>query len=165
MVTVYLLSDYHAAPRLKEPIVKAWNEYLAQDLAESRLQFLALTVSISESVFGTGPRDINRTRWKQMIERLMENVERQEIPPDPNRITIPPEPDTVPVHESALVRIFAGRSQPFPYMPYDGIDIFIAKYIRQQEAGENLDFGWRRRSDLREEIHREERYTTRNEKP
>ena len=160
---VYLLSDYHAAPRLKEPIMKPWNEYLAQDLAESRLQFLALTVSISESVFGAGPRDINRTRWKQMIERLMANVERQEIPPDPNRIIIPPEPDTVPVHESALVRIFAGRSQPFPYMPYDGIDIFITKYVHQREDGENLDFGWRRRGDLREEIHREERHTTRNE--
>ena len=159
---VYLLSDYHDGPRLKDPIVKAWDGYLDQDSAESRLQFLAAIVSFSESVFGTGPRDINRTRWKQMIQQRLSDVEREEIPSHPNRITIDPEPRTVPVHESALVRIFAGRSQPFHYMPYDGIDIFIAKYIRQQEVGENLDFGWRRR-DLREEIRREENRAARNE--
>ena len=158
---VYLLSDYHAAPRLKEPIVKAWNEYLAQDSAESRLQFLALTVSISESVFGIGPRDINRTRWKQMIERLMANVERQEIPPDPNRRVILPEFETVPVHESALVRVFAGKPD---YLFYDGIDIFLAKYIRQRESGEHLDFGGKRnRRDLEEDIRREENCNTRHQ--
>ena len=83
-------------------------------------------------------------------------------PPDPNRITIDPEPRTVPIHQSPLVRIFAGRSQPFSYMPYDGIDIFIAKYIRDQQNGNSLDFGWRRR-DLREEIRREENHAARNE--
>ena len=153
---VYLLSDYHDDTLLKEPVMKAWDKYLNEEQENQRLQSLAAAVSLSESGFEMEHRGINRTRWKQMIERLMENVERQEIPHDPNRIVIPPEPDTVAVHESALVRIFAGRSQPFPYMPYDGIDIFIAKYVRQQELGEDLDFGWRRRRDLEEEIRREE---------
>lgn len=160
---IYLLSEYHEAPDITEPIIKVWDEYLNPDQGEARLQLLTHAVSLSEAVFGMAPRNINRTRWKQMIQRLLANVERREIPPDPNRTIIPPEPDTVPVHESALVRIFAGGSHPFPYMPYDGIDLFIAKYIRQREAGENLDFGWRQRKDLEKEIHREERHFTRSE--
>ena len=158
----YLLSDYHETPHLKDPIIQAWNKYLSEELESQRLQFLAAGVSLGESGFEIEHRSINRTRWKQMVERLLMNVERQEIPPDPNRITVDPEPDTVPVHESALVRIFAGRSQPFPYMPYDGIDLFLAKYIRQQESEEDLDFGWRRRRDLEEEIRREENHYTRH---
>lgn len=159
---VYLLSEYHDALSIKKPIIKAWNEYLNHDHGESRLQFLANAVSLSGSIFGADPRYINRTRWKQIIERQLEDVERREISPDPNRIIIDPEPRTVPIHQSPLVRIFAGRSQPFSYMPYDGIDIFIAKYIRDQQSGNSLDFGWRRR-DLREEIRREENHAARNE--
>ena len=156
----YLLSEYHDTSSIKTPIIKAWDEYFDRDHGESRLQFLANAVSLSGSVFGVVPRDINRTRWQQMIDRQLENVERQEIPPDPNRITVDPEPRTVPVHQSPLVRIFARH--PSYIRLCDGIDIFIAKYARERENGENLDFGGRRR-DLREEIHREERRTTRNE--
>ena len=160
----YLLSDYHETPHLKEPIVEAWDKYLNEEQENQRLQSLAAAASLSESGFEIEHRGINRTRWKQMIQRLLANVERQEIPPDPNRIIIDPEPDTVPVHESALVRIFAGRSHPFPYMPYDGIDIFIAKYVRQQEVGENLDFGWKRNhGDLKEDIRREENHNTKHQ--
>ena len=152
----YLLSDYHDTPHLKEPIVEAWDKYLNEEQENQRLQSLAAATSLSESGFEIEHRGINRTRWKQMIQRLLANVERQEIPPDPNRITIDPEPRTAPVHESALVMIFAGRSDPFPYTPYDGIDIFLAKYIRQRQSEEDLDFGWRRRRDLEAEIRREE---------
>lgn len=156
----YLLSEYHDAPGIKEPIIKAWNEYLDRDQGESRLQFLASAVSLSEAVFGIAPRDINRTRWQQIISQCLSDVERQEIPPDPNRITVDLEPRTIPVHQSPLVRIFARH--PSYIRLYDGIDIFIAKYVRQREDGENLNFRGRRR-DLREEIHREERHATRNE--
>lgn len=160
----YLLSDYHGTPHLKESIIQAWNKYLSEEPESQRLQFLAAGVSLGESGFEIEHRGINRTRWKQMIQRLLANVERQEIPPDPNRITIDPEPDTVPVHESALVRIFAGRSQPFPHMPYDGIDLFLAKYICQRESGEHLDFGWKRNHrNLEEDIKREENRHTRHQ--
>ncbi|RKU31109.1 hypothetical protein C6497_02930 [Candidatus Poribacteria bacterium] len=162
---VYLLSDYHETPRLKETIVKAWDKYLSEEKESQRLQSLAAATSLSESGFEIEHRSINRTRWKQMIERLLANVERQEIPPNPNRITVDPEPDTVPVHKSALVRIFAGRSQPFPYMPYDGIDLFLTKYVRRREGGENLDFGWKRRRDLEKDIRWEENRDTRNGEP
>ena len=156
----YLLSDYHETPRLKEPIVKAWDKYLSEEQEDQRLQFLAAATSLSESGFEIEHRSINRTRWKQMIQRLLANVERQEIPPDPNRITIDPEPDTVPVHESALVRVFA---RDLDFLFYDGIDIFLPKYIRQREHGENLDFGQRRhRRDLEKDIRNEENYDARN---
>lgn len=156
----YLISDYHDAPSIKKPIIEAWNEYLNHDYGESCLQFLANAVSLSGTVFGVAPRDINRTRWKQIIERLLRDVERQEIPPDPNRITVDPDPRTVPVHESALVRVFA---RDLDFLFYDGIDIFLAKYIRHREHGEKLDFGWQRHHrDLEEEIRREEDRDTRH---
>ncbi len=154
----YLLSDYHDTPHLKEPVVAAWDTYLSEESENQRLQSLAAGVSLSESGFEIEHRSINRTRWKQMIERLLRDVERQEIPPDPRIINIHVEPDTIPVHESPLVRIFA---KDLDFLSYDGIDIFLAKYIRQRENGENLDFGWRRhRRDLEEEIRREENRDT-----
>ena len=156
----YLLSEYHNTFPIKTPIIKAWDEYFNHDQGEVRLQFLANAVLLSEAVFGMAPRDINRTRWQQIIERRLEVVDRQEIPPDPNRITVDPEPRTIPVHQSPLVRIFARH--PSYIQLYDGIDIFIAKYVHQREDGENLDFGWRRR-DLREEIRTEENRAARNE--
>ena len=157
----YLLSDYHETPRLKEPIVKAWDKYLNEEQEDQRLRSLAGATWLSESGFEIEHRGINRTRWKQRIEGLLRDVERREILPDPNRITIDPEPRTVPVHESALVRVFARDPN---FLSYDGIDIFLAKYIRQREHGENLDFGQRRhRRDLEENIRNEENYDARNE--
>ena len=158
----YLLSDYHETPRLKEPIVKAWDKYLNEEQENQHLQSLAAATLLSESGFEIEHRGINRTRWSQMIQRLLEDVERQEIPPDPNRRVILPEFETVPVHENALVRVFA-RKLDF-LLSYDGIDIFLAKYVRQRENGEDLDFGGRRnRRDLEEDIRREENRNTRHQ--
>lgn len=157
----YLLSDYHETHGLKEPIIEAWDEYFNHDQEESRLQFLANAVSFSEAVFGVAPRDTNRIRWKQIISQRLSDVEREEIPPDPNRITVDPEPRTVPIHQSPLVRIFARH--PSYLQSYDGVDIFIAKYVRQWENKKNLDFKWQRRKDLEEEICREKSRAAGNE--
>ena len=154
----YLFSDYHDAQGLKNPIVKTWDNYLNQDSATSRLRFLAATISLSGSVFGTVPRDQNRGKWMQMIRQRLSDVERQELPPTPGRRTVQAYSDTVPVHKSPLVVIFAGH-----FSFWDGIDIFIAQYVRQREGGENLDFGHLRRRDLREEIRKVERHAARNE--
>lgn len=95
-----------------------------------------------------------------MIQRRLSDVERQEIPPYPTQI-IQTEPDTIPVHKSPLVRIFARN---LDFLSYDGIDIFLAKYVKQRENGENLDFGGRRnRRDLEEDIRREENRNTRHQ--
>ena len=137
----YLLSDYHETPHLKEPIVEAWDKYLNEEQENQRLQSLAAAASLSESGFEIEHRGINRTRWKQMIQRLLANVERQEIPPDPNRIIIDPEPDTVPVHESALVRIFRGTILILsPTCPMMELTFLSPSTFASSEVGENLGF-------------------------
>ena len=150
----YLLSDYHGTPCLKETIVKVWDEYLDQDSTRPRLELFAAAVSLTESAFETAHRSINRTRWMQMIQRLLEELERQEVPPGPGiRHTYSP-PETVAIHKSPLVRIFARDS--WGSYHGDGIDIFLAKYIRQREDGKNLDFGGLRNKDIAKEIRIEE---------
>jgi len=150
---VYLLSDYHSAPLLKGPIVKAWDTYFNEESENQRLQLLTAAVSLSESGIEIEHRSTLRTRWKLIIRSLLENVEREEIPSDPYRRTIQFESDTIPVHKSPLIRVLARH---LDFLNYDGIDIFIAKFLRKREGGENLDFGWKRRRDLEEEIRREE---------
>ena len=67
--------------------------------------------------------------------------------------------DIVIGHESALIRLFAQE----PYGSFhDGIDVFIAYYLRGVEGGAGLDFGTRRR-DLGESIEREERRNRRED--
>ena len=154
---VYLLSDYHDTQKLKQPILKAWNKYLDQD-SPQRLQFLAEIVSLSESVFGTTPRDLSRTRWKPIIRQHLADIERRAFEDPHSRFAHSQlDPVIVIMHDSPLVRIFASPDFQF----HDGIDIFIAKYVRSRQDGQNLNFGHRRqRRDFSEEIQREEdRYT------
>ena len=159
----YLLSDYHDTLCLKETIVKVWDEYLDQNSTQLQLKFFAAAVSLTESAFETAHRSINRTRWKQTIQQLLKNLERQEVPPGPGiRHTYSP-PETVAIHKSPLVRIFARDGfLGFSYHG-DGIDIFLAKYVRQREDGKNLDFGTRRNRDIAEDIRIEENYNTMDE--
>lgn len=156
---VYLLSDYHDTQRLKQPILNAWNKYLDQD-SPQRLQFLAEIVSLSESVFGTTPRDLSRTRWKLIIRQHLEDadIEQRAFEDPHSRFAYSQlDPVIVIMHDSPLVRIFASPDFPFHA---NGIDIFIAKYVRSRQDGQNLNFGHRRQREFSEEIQREEaRYT------
>ena len=92
---------------------------------------------------------MNRSRWKHTAEQHLKDVACREAPRDGAFINF----ETVVLHKSPLVRIFASD-----YLPssYDGIDIFLEKYVRQREDGKDLDFGWRRRRDIEEAIEREE---------
>ena len=87
-----------------------------------------------------------------MIQKLLRKLERQEVPPGPGIRHTYSRPETVAIHKSPLVRIFARDG--FLGLPYhgDGIDIFLAKYVRQREDGKNLDFGSRRNRDFAKEI-------------
>lgn len=152
----YLLSDYHEIPDLKEPIINAWNTYLNEESESQRLQSLAAAVALSESSIEIAHRSTLRSRWKQIIQKLLSDVEREEVQIDYSLTAISgilAEPETFPKHKSPLVRVLA-RNPDFLF--YDGIDIFIAKYISQQEGEDKLDFGWKRRRDLEEQIRREE---------
>lgn len=159
----FLFSEYHDEPILKEPIVQAWDMDLNEESGSQRLQSLATAVSLTESSFEIAHRSMLRHRWKQIIQRfLSSNVERKEIPSIPSsRKSIQFEPDTIPNHNSPLVRVFAWHRD---LLSYNGIDIFIVKYIRNCEGGEDLDFGWSRHRDLKEKIQREiQRYSENKE--
>ena len=147
-----LLSEYHDASYLKEIVAKDWDEYLDQGSANQRLQFLAVAVSLTESAVEFAHRSIIRTGWKQTVERRLKDVARREAPRDGSNLFVDFEP--VVMHKSPLVRIFARKHLP---SSHDGIDIFLEKYVRQREGGKDLDFGWRRRRDIEDEIEREER--------
>ena len=149
----YLLSDYHDTPCLKETIITVWNEYIDQNI--KRIQLLAGAVLLTESAFEIAHRSINRTRWKQIIQQRLKDVERQEVTRSRDISFIGSE--FVIMHKSPLVRIFA---KDHSFLPFDGIDIFLAKYIRAREDGKDLDFGRRRSRNIEEAIERENnRYT------
>ena len=155
----YLFSEYHDTPCLKATVAKVWDEYLDQDSVQSELQFLAAAISLTESAFEIAHRGINRTKWMQVIERRLSSVERQEVDVDYGGILS--DTETVVIHESPLVRVLARNRE----LSYDGIDIFLAKYVRQREDGINLDFGGARRRDIEEAIRREENRDTMSEWP
>lgn len=149
----YLLSDYHDTPRLRDLVITVWDEYLSLNSDSSPLPSFAAAVVLTESGVEREPRGVNRTRWKQMIADWLEDVERQERGIHGGYGIGGSE--TIGIHNSPLVRIFAISG----FLPYDGIDIFIAKYLRQRENGQNLDFGSGRRT-REEEIKREENRNT-----
>ena len=130
----YLLSDYHGTPCLKEPIVKVWDEYLDRDSTRPRLELFAAAISLTESAIEIAHRGVNRTRWMQIMERQLSNVERQEVYFDQDAGLGVSE--TVVMHKSPLVRVLARRDE----LSYDGIDIFLAKYVRQREDGKKSGF-------------------------
>ena len=149
---MHLFSDFHDAPYLKEIAAREWDEYLEQDSAKQALQLLAAGVSLTDSAFELAHRSIIRTGWEQAVERRLMNLERREAPWDESNFYR--QFESIVVHESPLVRIFA--KDPLSSL-HDGIDIFLAKYVRQRDDGKDLDFGSRRRRDIEEEIAREER--------
>lgn len=77
---MYLFSDYHDAPYLKEIVAKEWDEYLDQDSTKQKLQVFALAVSLTESAVELAHRSIIRTGWKQTVVRRLKDVERREAP-------------------------------------------------------------------------------------
>lgn len=135
----FLMSDYHDEPRLKQPIIKEWSHALTKNPPMLSLKGLAAVVSLSEAGFALPHRSMNRIRWQQTVSGYFRGVESQEIL---GRRYIVPE--TVVKHDSSLIRTFAQFLDWHDL--YDGMDIFVVKYILQCEDGEDLDFGERRRS-------------------
>ena len=159
----FLLSEYHDEPILKEPIVQAWDTYLNEESGSQRLQTMAAAVSLSESGFEIEHRSTLRSRWKQIIQKLLSEVEHEEVQIDYNLTAISgilAEPETFPRHKSTLVRVLARHPD---FLFFDGIDIFITKYVHQREDGINLDFGRHRTEELEKAIKREEDLDMRNE--
>ena len=146
----YLLSDYHQTPRLRDLVVHAWDEYLDEDAVQPRLALLAGAVGLTESALEIAHRGTIRTTWKQIIRQRLQNLERRELSIEDGFYS---GIETLVMHPSPLVRIFA--RDDFSSL-YDGIDIFIAKYVRQKEGGQNLDFGRGPYRDIQDAITSEE---------
>jgi len=147
-----LLADYHGNEVLWEKVASAWNNYLAQKTEQSPVPLLLGVVVVTEAPLEIPHRGVLRTTWKQKIEWKLRDVPRHEVY---HRGSLGS--DTVIDHTSALVRIFARE----PYGSFhDGIDIFIAFYLRNLDGAKDLDFGWKRR-DLQDSIQRENRRRSR----
>jgi len=143
-----LLSEFHGNSALWEVVTKAWDDYLGKTREPTPLPLLAFAIAFTEAAFEIGHRTLLRTTWQQKVDRQLATVPRHE---EFHRGSLSSE--TVIGHDSALVRVFAHG----PYGSFhDGIDVFIAYYLRDVDGGAGLDFGSRRR-DLRESIEREER--------
>jgi hypothetical protein len=149
-----LLADYHGNESLWSVVVEAWNGYLAQKGDQSPMPLLAGAVALTETAFEIPHRGILRTTWQQKIARRLADVPRHDVF---HRGYLGS--DTVVDHTSALVRIFA--QEPLGSF-HDGLDIFIAFYLRNLEGAKDLDFGWKRR-DLQESLDMEERRKARND--
>ena len=146
----YLFSDYHDNPCLKKTIITEWNDYLAKEFSEQRLQLLAAAVTLTESAFELPHRSMNRSQWQQTMQQRLRDNERREVFSHEDGPFAWSE--TVVEHKSPLVRMFA-RNQLGSF--YDGIDIFLAKYVRQRDDGKDLHFGRRRDRNFEDAIERE----------
>jgi len=142
-----LLSDFHGNTALWQIVTSAWDAYLAKNREQSPLPLLAIAIAFTEAAFEISHRAVLRTSWQQRIAHKLATVPRHE---EFYRGSLAS--DIVIDHESALIRLFA--QEPLGRF-HDGIDVFVAYYLRNVEGGESLDFGTRRR-DLRESIEREE---------
>ena len=142
-----LLADFHGNSDLWTEITAAWDEYLNKEQASHVVNLLAAAVAITEAGFEIPHHGVLRTGWKQKVKRCLAVLPRKQIYHHGSFT-----PTSIAVHESPLVRIFARER----YLPlYDGIDIFIALYLRKRPEGEATDFG-RRRRDLEKDLEREE---------
>ena len=147
----FLYSEYYGEPELSRPVTSAWDGYLESQETErpgAIVEFLAGAVALTESGFEMPHRSILRTQWEQTAFTRLQNLPTR----DDSRRELSWAADAIVLHESALVRLFARGSYG---SLYDGIDIFLAKYLAQRAASLDVDFG-SRRYDLRSELEREE---------
>jgi len=150
-----LLADYHANDSLWNEVTATWDTYLADRGDQSPTLILSAAVVLTDAALEIPHRGLLRTSWHQQINQRLADVPRHE-----EYFAGSFGSHTVIDHQSPLVRIFADE----PYgTSSDGIDIFIAYYLRNVNGAKDLDFGWRRRN-LEESISREDRRSTRNAK-
>lgn len=149
----YFYAEYHNNPALLEPVTSGWDACINKSGQEGRpsiIPVLAASVSLSEGSFEIAHRSILRTRWSQLLFYRTRDLPRKEVYRGQHMMSS----DTVAIHDSALVRVFAGdQYSSF----YDGIDIFLFKFLRQRDDGKVVDFGGRMHRNLQDAIERDER--------
>jgi hypothetical protein len=130
-----LLADYHNNESLWGEVTDAWNIYLSSKADQSPIPLLTAAISLIDAAFEIPHRGILRTTWHQKVNQRLADVPRHE---EYQKGYIGS--STKIDHESALIRVFArdryGSS-------HDGIDIFIAFYLKKLDGAKGLDFGWK----------------------
>jgi len=79
-----------------------------------------------------------RTQWKMTVERLLRASPRKRIQLDSRSIIA--QQATVLDHPSPLVRALGGHDDFFMSF-YEGVDIFVELYLKQQPDTNGIDFG------------------------
>ena len=128
---VILFAERYDNAALSEPVRVAWDGYVRQQ--REVLETMASAVRLTESAFELAHRSIVRAGWKQMVAATFEGAGYGMAP---SRGGGPRAR-----HPSAVVRAFEGRD----VLGYDGVDVFVAQYVRRREGCGDLNFGSRRR--------------------
>lgn len=143
-----LLADFHGNDNLWAEIKSVWDEYLDKEQASNPINLLAAAIHITEVMFEIPYRSTLRINWKQRVASSLATLPRREVYRSGSMIH-----DNIVIHKSPLVRIFA-RERHGSF--HDGIDIFIALYLKKRPEKVDIDFG-RRRRDLEDTIKYEEK--------
>lgn len=142
-----LMSDYHANNQLWEIVVAAWDKYFESKDEASLLPLFLGAIAISDGILELPHRSVLRTSWQMKVNNRLSDIPSHEEFSEGTFSS-----DTIIDHDSALIRVFTqGRYGSF----HDGIDIFIAFYLRHKDGAEDHNFGQKGR-DLQDSIDREE---------
>ena len=128
---VILFAERYDNAPLSEPVRVAWDGYVHQQ--RGVLDTMAAAVRLTESAFELAHRSIVRAGWNQMVAATFKGAGYDMAPSRGGGPRVR--------HPSAVVRAFEGRG----FSGYDGVDVFVAQYVRRREGCGDLDFGSRRR--------------------
>jgi hypothetical protein len=141
-----LLSEVHKDPAIWRTVKRMWGVAIAR-FGNLEVVLPAAT-AITNSVFQLPHRGTLRSQWHMQINSVLSELPTKRLRDGGFGYR------EVADHPSPLVRLLAAR----PYGTLnDGIDIFVALYLRKWPAFEKADFGLRSH-DLRERLENEMRF-------
>lgn len=143
-----LLSQVHDDEASWLEVKHTWDSYLkADDDKESRVKWLCAVVNIAESGFSILPRGILRTTWQRLVSQKLDDL-----------FPIEETYDRWGVRQRRKVENASPLVQAVAEDPmsrtYDGVDIFVALYLKQLKGSDDLDIRGAREdllSDISEE--------------
>jgi hypothetical protein len=147
-----LFSELHCNSQISELIVSLWNHYLDSTkgaVEDSKVSFLASAISLAGEGLGLAHRSLIRIKWRQEVSHRLQQLDRRAMVHGREGFF---SSRGVAVHQSALVKVYAGYEFG---APHDGIDIFILRVLRARDDGKDLKLGWLRER-LSEELAAEE---------
>lgn len=143
-----LLAEFHSNNALWEEVKKSWSAFFGSENQKAKLALFSAVITLNEGGFSIPHRATVRSSWQRKVERLLANIPRH------RRFRRGSMGEDVLIkHESALVRVFASEHiGGF----YDGIDVFVATYLKALGDSNVVDFGGKGRDLLQSVEHQEE---------